>query len=253
MPGRMPSQPPELDQLTALAINVKSVEYDWSRHAIETEWNIVEPVAPTPILKECVECSGHGTHEGRGDINCPDCWGLGRRVDFDTSHSFFNDHMQTDREQDIIIDSEEGGGDGSMIRDCWIENSYESESWVPAMNYYYLVPELDRHWQPNEAALVLDEHVPMTLVHIAESDEYAMALTGGGMDLTWEICWAYILLGYLPPTDHTSLPRMGGMKWNDRSRLIVKACRRILELDSDNIGYAQGRLKDLEKELKEGR
>ena len=147
----MSTQAPGLDQLTALAVDVLSVDYDWGERTWETEWCVIEPTTPTPVLKDCVPCKGDGEvdpaepDEGGESETCEPCWGLGKRVDFDASHHFFNDHMGTDREEDIIIDSEECNGDGSTIRDCWIEYGQDIESWTPMMNYYYEVPDLSMH------------------------------------------------------------------------------------------------------------
>lgn len=91
-----------------------------------------------------------------------------------------------------------------------IENT-ECEGYLsaggPMMNYCYPLPEFDMN--PDEAAKKI-AHLPVCLVHFEEDDEYALALTGGGMNLAWEICAAYVELGYLPPLHFANLPKYAG-------------------------------------------
>lgn len=99
----------------------------------------------------------------------------------------------------------------------------------PMMNYFYALPE-----QPDieEATLAL-VRLPLCIVsfdgpswHI--EDDWALALTGGGMDLSWEICEAFMRLGYLPPVHFGRLPGMVGRGTSRRDRWIIAGCRRAL-------------------------
>ena len=38
--------------------------------------------------------------------------------------------------------------------------------------------------------------------------EAALAVSAGGMDLSWDVCEAYLLLGYLPPLNFYHLHRI---------------------------------------------
>jgi len=99
--------------------------------------------------------------------------------------------------------------------------SYEGmlESNQPMMNYYYPLP--DRYDFDDEDARKIN-HLPLCIIYFTESEEYALALTGGGMDLSWQICEAYICLGYYPPV-HFRLPRMGKYA-TEKNLAIVDAC-----------------------------
>ena len=101
----------------------------------------------------------------------------------------------------------------------------------PMMNYYYPLPEfsyvLKEHFgggggSLKRAALEIAKAGPLCLVEIG--NDYALALTGGGMDLSWEICHAYILAGYLPPLHFHDLPHMCGYNERPMAKLVVGAC-----------------------------
>lgn len=87
-----------------------------------------------------------------------------------------------------------------------------------------------------EAAYRLRD-TPLCIVEY--DDEIALALTGGGMDLTWEIVDAFTLLGYLPPVHFCDLPGMAGYPSNDDHRYIIAAVDRSL---SEAVNTANHRL-----------
>lgn len=70
----------------------------------------------------------------------------------------------------------------------------------PMMNYYWplghslreiatCAPLVEVAWKVRSLNLAVVEF----------NDFYALALTGGGMDLSWEIAYGYVQLGYMPP------------------------------------------------------
>lgn len=80
-----------------------------------------------------------------------------------------------------------------------------ADAFAPMMNYYYPLPNLGI---PPEAA---QERVMGTsCVVVLVDGEPVLALAGGGMDLSPDICKAYVALGYYPPMHFASgLPRLG--------------------------------------------
>lgn len=98
----------------------------------------------------------------------------------------------------------------------------------PMMNYYYPLQEsassynanvfgpFDARYDEIEAAYRLRD-VSMCLVCLDEED-YALALTGGGMDMTWTIVRAFVLLGYLPPVKFCEAP---GFDTYDQDYLVA--------------------------------
>jgi len=114
----------------------------------------------------------------------------------------------------------------------------------PMMNYYYPLPDdMDC-----EDARKLSG--PIVLIEFDDGN-WALALSGGGMDLSWDICRAFIDLGYLPPIEFR-LPEFAGDEWTyDRAR-IVMAMLRSLECAHNWIKSSVRHLVHLEEYLKKG-
>jgi hypothetical protein len=101
-----------------------------------------------------------------------------------------------------------------------------NESEGPMMSCCYPLPAFpaDIH----KACLAI-KNLPLVIVRFdGDDDRAALALSGGGMNLSWEICEAFMRLGYLPPT-HFDLPAMCGRGVTAKDRWIlrgyVRACR----------------------------
>ena len=97
----------------------------------------------------------------------------------------------------------------------------------PMMNYYYELPYYEG--DPEEDQLTLYQSsanvVLVRMLNIEEDENsFVLALSGGGMDLSWDICHAYILLGYAPPLHFCDLPDFGQDNSQEPYNLILKAC-----------------------------
>lgn len=100
----------------------------------------------------------------------------------------------------------------------------------PTMNYFYPLHSASYDRMSSEDALKL-AGLPLCLVYFEETETWGLALTGGGMDLSWEICEGFMRLGFLPPAHFAGgLPAMAGMKLNARNRWILSGCRKSLQL-----------------------
>ena len=88
----------------------------------------------------------------------------------------------------------------------------------PMMNYFYPVSDYTPGDMEEWAAKITD--LPLCVVEI--DGERGLALTGGGMDLSWEIAEAFIRLGYYPPT-WIDLPAMSGRGESEKDRAIASA------------------------------
>jgi hypothetical protein len=64
----------------------------------------------------------------------------------------------------------------------------------PMFNYAYPLPD-EYTLNPSRARKAL-RHYALTIVSLAAHDRYYLALTGGGMDMSWHICGAYIAPGF---------------------------------------------------------
>jgi hypothetical protein len=108
----------------------------------------------------------------------------------------------------------------------WCEvKRLDEASQGPMMNYAYPLPNShDR--DPAEMARVIAD-LPLCVVQLADNlrGDYALALTGGGMNLSWEICAAYVACGYLPPVHFCDLPRMADRGQSASDRRIIARCR----------------------------
>lgn len=130
---------------------------------------------------------------------------------------------------------------GEDARDLYAEG--------PMMNYAYPVTLAngwdDRTGDPAEAARAI---VDLPLCVVEMNGAYYLALTGGGMDLSWEIAAAYVALGNLPPAHFAAnLPRMAGNRMSydglsDNDRRTFDACRRSLAIAADWATAARDRL-----------
>lgn len=126
-------------------------------------------------------------------------------------------------------------------RHCDVDAESECEGNVPgidgpAMNYFYPVPDL--HMANEDAALAI-AHLPVVLVTLDGED--GLALTGCGMDLSWEIAEAHMRLGYLPPT-HFDLPRMCGRGVSERDRWIIRGYLRSCQVAAN---WLRGKARDV--------
>ncbi len=84
--------------------------------------------------------------------------------------------------------------------------------------------------------------LPVCLVKVGE--EYGLILTGGGMNLIWEIVEAFTRIGALPPTDKIDLASMADRGESERDRYLIAAC---LRAGREAIGFIQRDLDSLER------
>ncbi len=93
----------------------------------------------------------------------------------------------------------------------------------PMMNYYYPF-HLRYGADPSELQMKMFIEGGSTCLVMFE-EEPVIVLTGGGMDLSWDICLAYILCGNFPPVRFCDLPDFAGQKSSETNLLIIAACQ----------------------------
>ena len=113
----------------------------------------------------------------------------------------------------------------------------------PMMSGYWPLPGFRGDADTTAEAIV---DLPLCLVHIEESDAWGLALTGGGMDLSWEIAEAYALVGFMPPAA-IELPAMCGRGTSKRDRAIIATMRESYQTGADWFLGRAARLKQLTK------
>ena len=120
------------------------------------------------------------------------------------------------------------GGD----EECPGSGEYAQEAEGPMMAYFYPC-----EWRgATEDAAMQIAHLPLCVVEI--DGEKGLALTGGGMDLSWEICESYIRLGFLPPV-HFTLPNMASRGLTERALLVLDAMEASLDVVARRAQWAR--------------
>jgi hypothetical protein len=82
----------------------------------------------------------------------------------------------------------------------------------------------------------------MTIVRV-ENEEYGLALTGCGMDFTWEICESYMRLGYYPPASMCRLPQMAGRGSSKLDKTIIAACLASVDAATTRLRFTREHLR----------
>ena len=158
--------------------------------------------------------------DGWRSYECQDCQECGRSVVI----SSLGECEHKDIEPMIPVAQDDGGPDyGETDNEC--NGTIRNEG--PMMNYFYPVKlaGIGRNVSDycEEAARKI-AHLPLCVVEF-EDGRTALALTGGGMDLSWEICEAFIALGYFPPLHFCDLPRMSDRGKSDKDKATIAACQ----------------------------
>ena len=132
-----------------------------------------------------------------------------------------------------------------------IQEDPEGAGLVPMMNYIWPVDLCGTGDDPEEAqtSLML-AHCALCLVYYRPVEgldwEVGLALTGGGMDLSWDIARAYIALGQLPPA-RLSLPEFAGMDFREpNTAFIIEALKRS---HRRRIGDSEHQIENLDRML----
>lgn len=172
----------------------------------ETRLNC-DSVECKPITIDWSEALGENL-EGYIVYEASECQGCNRLVV--SSSLGENEHKDIEHEVEVIVE-----GEVEMQR-CTCDATIYNEG--PMMNYWYPV-KLDN---PTEAATKI-VHLPLCVVEF-EDGRTGLALTGGGMDLSWEICEAFMVLGYQPPLHFCELPQMAGRANSIKDQWLIKAC-----------------------------
>ena len=121
------------------------------------------------------------------------------------------------------FDFSKGYGDTWEVQVNQTEEEEENETWMPIYNYLYPLPENFEC----DTTKIKEKLNNMTLI---ENEGYFyLALTGCGMDMTWEIAETYINLGLYPPIAFCELPAMAGRGESTKDKMIVERCNESLE------------------------
>jgi hypothetical protein len=117
----------------------------------------------------------------------------------------------------------------------------------PMMNYFYPCPF---RGSMEDAAMALGQTC-LCVVELGDGTR-GLALTGGGMDLSWEIARAYVSLGFLPPA-HIRLPRMSGWEHYGDAAYMLKVCKASQEVMIRRASWGLSDLESMEQSRRQAR
>lgn len=112
----------------------------------------------------------------------------------------------------------------------------------PMMGVFYPI----RIDDPEETARAIGPG-SVCVVSFEESGKTGLALTGGGMDLSWDICRAHILAGYLPPLRFCDLPDLAGWEHHPSTEQVLRACERSAQCAADRAARVADRVREMER------
>ena len=253
-PGTAPTFPPfilarifpGLGTLSAAAIDSEPVGQSW-------EYETWEPVSSAESgtwdyleARECDDCGAAILYPD--DHRATLVNGDGEPVAGDDGEPIRATEDDRDDWAELIEDHEEAEDGPYSWEECdhHEEDARDLGAEGPMMNYYYPV-DLD---DAADAARKLAD----TCLCVVEVDgRDGLALTGGGMDLSWEIAAAFVTLGYLPPVHFADLPNMAGMGATTRNLTTAAAMVRSCELmaarmvrNVDHLGRIEAGLRPVE-------
>lgn len=215
----------KLESLSASAIDSRSVLIDWEARRGENldGWTSYEANRcdkcglPVVILSNGMGGEEHKDCGGVNPEDCPECGGALGETSM-AAHGIVIPPGVAPTDDDLVPALICFDCDHKIVNveKC---DGHVSQAEGPVMNYYYPVEISDC-----ERAAIALARLPLCVVKFEDDDRTALALTGGGMDFSWEICEAFIAIGELPPLFATDLPGMAGKRLDAKSRLIVAAC-----------------------------
>ncbi len=156
----------------------------------------------------------------------------------------------TERDEPLPTDDEDDETEEEFIirtyHCSWEDGGPNEGIEGPMMNYHYPF-DAPYGFDPRESAVKL-VHTPVCIIEWNDGG-YSLALTGGGMDLSWEICEAFILLGSYPPMHFVDLPTMAGKERDPNAPAILQACVKTVECARERAERARDRLGELASRL----
>jgi hypothetical protein len=236
-----------VESLTADAVLCQPVDFDWSEGYGET-W---ETIPPDVSGWTYAECRHWLNYNGRG-CPAPDPADMDRAA-LAEALAGAGIEVRDDETDDVlraavIANIDDGTIDGiEDWRDAVSEGMQDSDGLTPMMNYYYPLPHYGGDAGEDQA--MLDQHAGAVCLAEVEGVGTVLALTGGGMDLSWDICHAHMLLGYLPPLHFCDLPAMGGMTLTDRNRWILDGCEKSAEVAASWANQTRERVRGLRERM----
>lgn len=211
---------PALSDLWVPAGDSGSVPMDWSEHIDESDgeprWTSYEGIT-------CYADDGSSVTLVAGDGGVFGAVLNGEFVDAETVRERAEEYDADVDDLDQLDADERAGWEAARraleaIEPAELEGAQEAQG--PMMNYYYPLASDFRKSAAELAALIAD--LPLCVVELADG-RLVLALSGGGMDLTWEIGEAHVRCGFFPPAWLNFPAAMDADGLNDRRRYVLRA------------------------------
>ena len=212
----------DVDSLHFGCADAEVREYDWSAGYGENWTGYGTTHLDCENQVECDQCDGGlvDQHDDQPPIACDVCEGTGAvTCTFDGPALVHSG----------LVECPECG------------NEEECDADQPMMSYYYPLPD-HKSFDADDAAKL--DGLCLCIVNFSDSNyrsdviddrpDFALALTGGGMDLSWDIAEAHMRLGLLPPLHVCRLPRYAGKDLTEPvAAWVIAGCRRTCEAMRD--------------------
>lgn len=123
------------------------------------------------------------------------------------------------------------------------------EGFMPMMNALW--PCEPRYGMTDElAATAIDQHAGATVLVTINNEQHhglqGIAMTGGGMNMSWDLCAAYICCSCIPPLRLlTDMPKFAGMKSSELTRAVLEC----MDLAADWLKSRAERLREYRADM----
>jgi len=133
----------------------------------------------------------------------------------------------------------------TLDQERYLEESIEEnfDYFVPMINFLYPLPGLNM--DPSTAQVRL---IGFNVVVVLVDEKPFLAPSACGVNLSWDVCNAYITLGYHPPISFSDLPDMG-LSPDRKEIAIIAAMITSVERARSHQSQAISCLRDLEAQL----
>lgn len=152
-------------------------------------------------------------------------------------------------EESCTHKTEESGDETSMRYAGYCEEcEFHEDSGYPMMNYAYPLP----FCPDNEKILEILKRTNLTVVENQDTEEYFLALTGGGMDLSQDIALAYLIAqNRIPHPLAQGVNKQPCLSVGKKDFLFI--AREIKKQLKFNIQYDKENIKEWSRAIKEAK
>lgn len=146
----------------------------------------------------------------------------------------------------IVYNFEKNYGQWSFAHTI-TQEELENKVWDPMVNYLYPLPDFDEQLPWIQSLRPYAEAIrPIGIIYIADNEEYYLCLAGANDDFTWEICYAYMMLGYLPPYWACKLVNYSGLDMTQiKNQQIAFGALKSIEIGKHRMEVRERELKYL--------